>query len=535
MMRSFLRIGPVGLLVVLALGAVPAQADLRLPAVFGDNMVLQRDMTVPVWGWAKPGGSVTVSIAGQSQTATADAGGRWMVKLSPLHVGPPLEMVVREDRQSLTLKNILVGEVWLCSGQSNMYLGVRFFANAAKEIQAANHPDLRLFSVQGTGSDTPQTDCHGHWVPCSPQVIPDFSATAYYFGRDLQQALGVPVGIICSAWNGAYIESWLSLPALKTDPDYPIMEARWEKALAHAPAAMAEYRKKLAAYKIALAQARQDKKPLPRAPYPPYTTPTPEEDQGIIDQTVEHYPIAHPAALFNGLIAPLIPTAIRGIVWYQGESNFYRAVQYGRLLPLLIRDWRSRWGEGDLPFIYVQIPNMGRYNVKPPPPPGQDWWAELRDAQRAGLAEPRTAMVVTTDLGNGDIHPTNKQGVGARLELTALGMVYGKSVVYRSPMYASWQVKGHQACVTFDTYGSTLQTTDQGPVTGFAIAGADQKFIWAHAEIDGPCVRVWSDKVPQPAAVRYGWSAAGNLVNAAGLPASPFRTDDWPVLSSKNR
>jgi sialate O-acetylesterase len=463
--RTLARALIVCVLVVLV--ATAAQAAVTLPAVIGNDMVLQRGMPAPIWGWADKGEEVTVTIAGQKHVTKAGDDGRWKVTLDKLAVGQPLEMTVEGSSGSrTTLKNILVGEVWVCSGQSNMEMGVGACNDAAKEIAAAKYPNIRLFTVKRAEVAQPATDVKGKWTPCSPQTVAadgwgGFSATAYFFGRKLYRELKVPIGLIHTSWGGTPAESWTSRKALEANP---VLKP--------------------------LAQGKS-------------------------------------SFLYNGMIAPLIPYAIRGAIWYQGEANVGAAYRYRTLFPAMIANWRADWGEGNFPFIFVQIAPFNYHNGGADPRA----CAELWEAQRMTLdAAPHTGMAVTTDITDlNDIHPKNKQEVGRRLALWALANVYGKKLVYSGPIYKSMTVEGDKIRLRFDHRGGGLKARDGRPLNEFTIAGADQKFVPAEAEIDGDTIVVRSDKVGEPVAVRYAWhdDATPNLANKEGLPASPFRTDKW--------
>jgi len=488
----------------------PAHNALRLAGIFGDNMVFQADKAVSVWGWAPPSQGVKVKISGQVKTASAGADGKWMVKLDPLKPGGPMEMTV-EGGSTLTVKNILVGEVWLCSGQSNMVLpmgpNLDFIANGQAEVQAANYPNMRLFVTTLHAPDKPDDDCKGQWIECNPQTckgewiestrqtIAGWPGVPYFFGRKLHQELKVPVGLVMSAVGATSAEDWLSYAALKSDPGYKLSLDRF-----HA---------------------------MPK-------------DANSWDVKVPDG--IFPTTLYNGEIAPLIPFAMRGAIWYQGESDVFRASQYRTLFPLLIRDWRRARGE-DFPFYFVQLPNFGPLAKGP----GDSEWAELREAQAVALALPNTGMAVTIDIGETEnLHPRNKQDVGLRLALWALAKTYGQKLAYSGPLYKTMKVEGNRIRLTFDKIGGGLEAkggspkdsgslgNDKKTVWGFTIAGADKKFLYAEAVLDGNTVLVSSSQVPNPVAVRYAWAdnpEGCNLSNKEGLPASPFRTDTWPRIT----
>jgi len=361
----------------------------------------------------------------------------------------------------------------------------------------------------------PLEDTEGQWTLCSPQSVGDFSAVGYFFGREIHKALGVPVGLIHSSWGGTPAEAWTSLPYLEGDPDYqPIIE-RWKLNLANYPKAIKDYEAKLAEWQSAAEKAKAEGKPAPPAPWKP---------------AGPEYP-GRPAVLYNGMIAPLIPYAIQGVIWYQGEANAGRAYQYRRLFPTMIRNWRKAWGQGNFPFLFVQLANYEPGNLN-------EEWAELREAQLMALQLPSTGMAVAIDIGNPkDIHPRNKQEVGRRLALTALAKVYGKNIEYSGPMYRGMSIEGGAIRLRFDHVDGGLLAMGGGPLKGFTIAGEDRKFVPAEAVIEGETVVVRSPEVAHPVAVRYAWAInpTCNLYNKAGLPASPFRTDDWPGVTVNAR
>jgi sialate O-acetylesterase len=502
-------------LVLLLAGAGTAWADVRLPAVIGDNMVLQRGQKVPIWGWAQPGEEITVAVSWNNMrwSAPADKDGKWRFEVTPPSAGGPYEMTV-SGKNSMIIKNILVGEVWVCSGQSNMQMSVRQSANAEQEIAAANYPNIRLFSVQRKVAEQPQSDCLGSWQQCTPQTVADFSAVAYYFGRDLHKELGVPIGLIHTSWGGTPAEAWTSRQALEAEQDFAPILQRYDDAVAKYPQAKKEYDQKLAAWQEAVEKAKAEGGRPPNRPGEPFGPGHPHA----------------PAGLYNAMIAPLIPHGIAGAIWYQGESNAGRAYQYRKLLPAMINNWRKDWGRGDFAFLIVQLANF----MATKPEPGDSEWAELREAQLLTLALPNTGMAVIIDIGDAnDIHPKNKQDVGKRLALWALAKTYGKNPVYSGPIYKSMKVDGNKVILEFNHVGGGLVAGGGGPLRGFAVAGTDRKFLWADAQIDGNTVAVSSDKVAEPVAVRYAWAdnPVCNLYDKEGLPASPFRTDDWPGVT----
>jgi sialate O-acetylesterase len=377
-----------------------------------------------------------------------------------------------QGANKIVLDDVLVGEVWICSGQSNMQWSVNRAANAEEEVAAANYPKIRLFTVTRKVAEEPAEDCEGSWAACSPESVPGFSAVAYFFGRTLFRKLNVPVGLVNTSWGGTIAEAWTSDEGLRGEPDFePILERA------------AEFK--------------------PKVP-----------NQASV--------------LFNAMIQPLVPLGIRGAIWYQGESNVTRAEQYQKLFPAMIRDWRKQWGQGDFPFLFVQLAPF-RYKRNDPAA-----CAELREAQRLALSLASTGMAVTTDIGNTtNIHPTNKQEVGRRLALWALAKTYGKACCYSGPLYKSMAVEGGKVRVSFEHACGGL-VAKGGALTDFTIAGADGRFVSAVATIDGETVVVHSDELAKPVAVRFGWrdDAEPNLFNGEGLPASPFRTDDFELVTA---
>jgi sialate O-acetylesterase len=514
-MRKRLSLTLISLGVVLALVAA-VRADVKLPAIIGSNMVLQADMKPCIWGWADAGEKVTVTLGDQKAEATADKDGKWQVRLAAVKAGTgPLEMTVA-GKNALKLDNILVGEVWICSGQSNMEWSVKSSKDPEKEIAEAKYPKIRLFTVTKATSDTPQADCKGQWVECAPETVPNFSAVGYFFGRMLHKDLGVPVGLVNTSWGGTPAESWTSREALEADADLKAIIARYQRQIDNYSKAKEDWEKvkdqKVADWKAAADKAKAEGKPQPRRPNGPSDPATSAN---------------RPSSLYNGMIAPLIPLGIRGAIWYQGESNAGRPVEYRKLFPTMIQDWRKRWGEGDFTFLFVQLANfMARKDE-----PAESGWAALREAQTMTLSLPKTGMAVIIDIGDAkDIHPKNKQDVGKRLALAAEAGTYGKDVVYSGPMYESMKVEGDKVRLKFKHVGGGLVAKGD-KLTGFAIAGEDKKFVWADAKIDGDTVVVSAKDVAKPVAVRYAWAdnPECNLYNKADLPAVPLRTDDWPV------
>jgi sialate O-acetylesterase len=488
MIQKLSRLFALALLVVFA---STASAAVTLSPLFSDHMVLQRDAEVPIWGKASPGEKVSVTFADKTAEATADEKGEWMAKLPPLKLGDATSLTVKgADDSKVVLEDVLVGDVWICSGQSNMGFLTHSATNAAEEATNAKYPNIRFFKVPNVTAAHPTSALKGAWQVCSPETAPKFSAVAYFFGRDVHKREEIPIGLIENAWGGMPVESFMSDEAIKSDPDFkPLLE-----------------RKAAAATTPAVGPSGK-KRP---ADAPQWAS-----------------------NIYNSMVYPLLPYAVKGTIWYQGESNAGRAEQYRKLFPAMIRDWRTQFKQ-DFPFLFVQLAN---YSQKQPRPeqPADSAWAELREAQTMALtALPKTGMAVTIDIGESeDIHPKNKQDVGKRLALAAHKIAYGKDDVETSgPIYQSMRVDGKTIRVKFE-HAKGMKFKD-GAAKGFAIAGEDQKFVWADAKIEGDEVIVSAEGVEKPLAVRYAWADDPqiSLFNADGLPASPFRTDDWKMKTA---
>lgn len=636
------------MLILLALLiSIPALAEVKLPFVLSDNMVLQRDIPVNIWGWANPGEKVTVVFNNQKATARASKNGEWKVQLKPMAAGGPYEMTIK-GKNAIVLKNILVGDVWLCGGQSNMEWPLSRSRNWATDKATTDNPNIRLFYVPKHMSLKPLNNTNeAMWQVCSQETAGYFSAIGYYFGRKLQQDLNVPIGLINSNWGGTDIETWISLEAMYTDDDYKAaidkikgadleklqkeaednlrawenavnnedpgivnkwyapdtdiknwktmrLPQAWEGAGLPALDGVVWFRKEinvpatmagkeaiislgpiddsdvtyLNGVKIGKTDNRYD---LPRT----YKVPAGVLKEGVnviaikvIDtggggglwgmdnqcyleaagakiSLADNWsynvglnlqapketssPNSYPSLLYNGMINPLINFPIKGAIWYQGENNAGNYVKYRSLFPLLISDWRAKWNTGSFTFLFAQLANY----MEPPQVPQQSSWAGLREAQTMTLSVPNTGMAVIIDIGDAkDIHPRNKDDVGYRLALAALNKSYGKDLVYSGPIYKSMKVEGDKIILEFDHIGGGLSVKDKyGYLKAFAIAGEDKKFVWAKAWLtDDNKVVVSSEKVKSPVAVRYAWADNpddANLYNAEGLPASPFRTDNW--------
>jgi len=614
------------------------QARVNLPKVFSDNMVIQRGKPINVWGWADKGEALTVTLNGQSVRARADKTGRWSVALKPMGFGGPYVMNVAGNSNTITIKNILIGDVWVCSGQSNMEWIVKNTAHAQEEMAGADYPNIRLFTVEKAMSYKPQPDlAGGQWLTCSPATVANFSAVAYFFGRKLHQDTQVPIGLINTSWGGTNIQTWVSwevmsktetykditpkkldelsagkvaysdyLQSLKNDKglaerwyessgapatwDEISLPARWEGSAIGDTDGIIWFRKEFQVDKAALSKKatlrlgmiddedityingrivgeedewnKERHYDLPDGLLVEGTntiTVRIRDNQGpggmfsdaahlCLDFGDSKIPLAgqwtykasattkgfgmqhsgpneFPSQLFNAMVAPLTPFAIKGAIWYQGEANTSEAQRYRTLFPDMINDWREHWNDA-FPFYWVQLANF----MSPSPHPSESQWAELREAQSFALHVPNTGQAVIIDIGEaGDIHPRNKKDVGHRLALIALKHTYGRDVVCSGPRYQSSKIEQGKIIVTFTEVGSGLKAMDKyGYLKGFAIAGSDRKFVWAKAYIDGHHVVVYSDEVKAPVAVRYAWADNpddANLYSHENLPASPFRTD----------
>lgn len=654
----------VGIFLIISPNLFP---QLSVPALFSDHMVLQQKSKAPIWGKDSPGSKVeiVVSWSGKSYSALTNREGKWQTTVETPAAGGPYQIVINGSER-ITLSNVLIGEVWICSGQSNMempFAGWGKIFNYEKEIAAANHSRLRLLQVDKTTSTYPlevPPISSGGWQECSPETIPYFSATAYFFGRDLLQELDVPVGLIHTSWGGTMAEAWTSLESLQLMPDFKARAEEYaalphdkEQQKAYFEGKFTEWHQQVNALDFGIESGKATVASFTEKGWSSVTLPGPWENNGLpefdgiawyrkrieipedwegqdlilslgaVDDNEEtwfngvkvgategagtarryHIPgsqvksgeailtvrvldtgglggfmgdksdlyIApagketlqenlngewlfrtavnlndvgmppqrnpesphYPTTLYNAMIAPLVPYTIRGTIWYQGESNAGRAYQYRTLFPLMIRDWRTKWGY-EFPFYFVQLANY----MQPKEEPAASGWAELREAQLQTLRLNNTGMAVTIDIGDAnDIHPKNKQDVGKRLALLARRHTYGEDLVAEGPRYNSYRIEEDCIQINFMPSPSGLTTRDEDNLKGFAIAGPDRVFHWAEADIEGNKVVVHSSKVPFPVAVRYGWAdnPECNLVNEAGLPASPFRTDDWPGTTIQNR
>jgi sialate O-acetylesterase len=565
----------IGFALMLCAAVGPARADVKLPSIFGDHMVLQQEAKVPVWGMAESGEKVTVTVGDHTANTTAGSDGKWRVDLEPFPNGAPATTMTVAGKNTLTFQDVLIGDVWFASGQSNMEAAVAYDYNSKVEVAKATDPQLRLFRVARKtslqplfdvtapftwGRKPPMHESDGEqpakWVVCNPHDASDFSAVGYFFGKELRAHLNRPIGLIGDYWAGTLAEAWTSQSGLQKDPpfktyidayqqnvaDYPKLVPDYEKAKAaylldlkdyetKLDAVMVQYQGELKTYAVA---QKAGTTPLPVAPGHPDFPPKPKlpalPDGGSFG----------PSNLFNGMVAPIIPYAIKGVIWYQGESNTRnKALEYRLLFPRLIADWREKWGEGDFPFLFVQIAHF--------PYASDGSSALVREAQVKTLSVPNTGMAVCVDIPCDDAgHPHDKEDPAKRLALVARHVGYGEKLSYSGPMYQSMKVEGSAIRISFTDSGSGLiigQTPYQPPkfgntpispypvdkLVGFTIAGADKNFVAAEAKIDGDTVVVSSPEVASPVAVRFAWGdrVEDNLYNKENLPASPFRTDEW--------
>lgn len=548
-------------LVLVVAAPVTLHGAVKMPAIFGDHMVLQQGVALPVWGTADPGEKISVTIGSVHASATADDAGKWKVKLAPLQANSTATTLVVTGKNTLTFTDVLVGEVWLCSGQSNMEFNLHHELHGAETLASAHDPGIRLFlaphitALEPATDFPPSNDVLGKWVVCSPEVLaPDwgngfsgYSAVSYYFGHELSQVLKQPIGLIDDYFGGTPAEAWTSVSALEKEPSlrhfvdvHNQLVGHFAQATAEMPARMTAYQaavtaweakggrayeEQMAAWKIASEQANLAGKVAPPRPTPPSPKPVPPMPDGGWTM---------PANLYNGMLAPVIPFAIRGAIWYQGENNVAQAREYGTLFRCMISDWRDKWSEGDFPFLFVQLP---AFKLTP-----LLTWPLMRESQARALALPNTGMITAIDLGNpAQLHPVDKRDVGRRLAALARHQVYGESIPDRGPAYASMQIQGNAVRITFAPDSGEL-VIGRSPWTApgvtpppldrlvdFLIAGEDHKWIHADARIDGNGVVISSAQVTAPIAVRYDWANCpdGNLYNKTGWPAFPFRTDHW--------
>jgi len=491
------------------------RAELKLPAIIGDHMVLQQKQANPIWGWDTPGTQITVTFAGQSYSTAAGLDGKWTVKLAPLPANATPQTLAVVGSTQREIQDVLIGEVWMCSGQSNMGFDLAGDWNGDLEAAASRLPNLRLISVPQVGTQELQSDFKGAWQASTPESARRFSAVGFLFGRYLHEILNVPVGLIDNAWGGSSAEAWVRRETLEQEARFKVVMDSTAKREAELQSekGKADFEQAMAKWKAASQAAKAEKKSPPRQP-----------EQWLNGQH-------RPGNIFAGVVHPTLGYGIRGVVWYQGESNASRAYEYASLFPFMIEQWRKEWGQGDFPFYWVQLADFKAEQANP----GDSDWAELREAQTRTLKLPNTGQAVIIDLGEGkDIHPKNKHDVAARLVRWALVKDYGMVLPYRSPEFKSVAITGNKATITFDCFGSSLRTFDVPEARGFAICGADKVWHWAMAKVVGPDeVEVSSPEVAAPIAVRYAWAdnPVCNLFSSDGLPVTPFRTDDFEMIT----
>lgn len=641
---------------LLVLCSLSGHAEIKLPRFFGNNMVLQRDQKIPVWGWASPKEKITVQFKQQTLTTAADKSGKWRIDLNPEPAGGPFQLMVKGKKQSLTFENILLGDVWICSGQSNMEWQVRSSDNAEQEIRSADYPMIRHFAVPKTVASTPKDDVTGgEWQVCSPETVAGFTAVGYFFARHLWEELNIPIGLLHTSWGGTHVETWTSKQAFENDDHFKSMISRMPWLNLDSIAREKELETKAHLQKLqqgvdGTEESKWKEPSYDHSKWPQMKAPGLWEQQSIgnVDGTVwmrktftlaadkagktgvlemamiddqdetylngvkigatnqynekRTYPIPaqvlkegqnviavkitdtgggggiyggpadlkvsvgdyrqslagdwhflvsnvsaaatgigpnrYPTLLFNGMIQPLIPFGIKGAIWYQGESNAGRAYEYRRAFPLMIKDWRERWSQGDFPFYFVQLATFNANNGNSEK---GSTWAELREAQSMTLALPNTGMAITTDIGNPkDIHPRNKKDVGKRLAALALKQTYGKNIVSQGPIYSGMKVEKNKIILSFSNTGSGLVAKGDkyNYLKGFEIAGSDQKFMPAQAYIEADKVVVFQHGIENPQSVRFGWvddASENNLFNKQGFPAGPFRTDNWKGITEEAR
>ncbi len=490
------------------LAASSAQAALKVPNVFGNHMVVQQKAPIKVWGWTNPGQAVTVEMGGKSVAATADADGRFDAALPEFVAGGPHQLTIKAD-ETVTFEDVLVGEVWVCSGQSNMQWSVNASNDADLKRLTARNPNIRMINFPQVGTQEPILTHDRQWMVCNSETVGGFSAVGYFFARQLQETIDVPVGMINNAWGGSACEAWINRDVLSADEQFKPLLDRWSGMEA----------------KFAELSEKSDL--------------TDDEKKTLQQLTGQMRGNARPANIYNGVLKSHLGYTIRGAIWYQGESNASRAYQYRELFPLMISNWRQEWGQGDFPFYWVQLADFKAEQAQPV----DSDWAELREAQTMTMSKlPHTGEAVIIDIGEGkDIHPKNKVDVGRRLARWALANEYGVAVPFHSPQYTSMETQGAKIVLNFDFVDKSdkgWRPFDVGAPRGFAIAGDDKKFVWADAKIlaDGK-VEVSSSDVPNPVSVRYAWAdnPVCNMYSSNGLPLTPFRTDDWPGVTVSNK
>ena len=508
-------------------------ADVTLHKLFQDRLVLQREVHAPVWGWADAGEQVTVECAGQTKSATADADGNWLIRFDPLEVGGPYRMTVRGSN-TIELNDVVVGDVWLASGQSNMVRVVRYSAGAQEIMERADYNNLRLFEVARNVSAAPKRNINGHsWNAAKGRAVGNFSAVAYGFAEKLHRDLDIPIGVITCAVGATMLEHWTAPQVLDSDPlfqeDGVLRWKKWKQNWKYDDLYPDPQNDIEGTFQKAFAEMQRINRARAIAKRNGETLPGNFGKDYPIHKAAWKIYKRVPSGLYNAMLKPLIPFGIKGVIWYQGESNDDHPELHARLLPTMIQSWRDEWGYGDFPFLIV---SLAAFRAVPEKPVDSNW-ARIREAHwNTQNILPNVGTALAIDLGNADdIHPKRKEPVGRRLALIALAKTYGKEVVYSGPVFDSMEMDADAVRITFRHAHGGLQTSDGEPPRTFALAGEDREFQWADATIEGPdTIRLRSAGVPNPVAVRYAWSDNPdvNLYNAANLPAAPFRTDDWP-------
>jgi len=509
------------LLIAVALLPMAAFAELKLPSIISSNMVLQQKKADLIWGWDKPGTEVTVAFAGQQKKTMTEATGYWELRLDPLDASAEPRTMTISGSEKIELTNILVGEVWMCSGQSNMRWTLGNSWDADLEIATAKLPNIRLINVPNVGTQEIQEDFVGKWEPCSPANAGAFSAVGFFFGRTLFQFLDVPVGLINNAWGGSAAEAWVRRDVLDKEPRFAETMARWRQTEAtyDYEKVKANHAQAMEKWKEAAELAKKENKPAPKQPRNPQNSLAGQQ---------------RPGNIYAGFLHSHIKYGIKGVIWYQGESNSGRAHEYRELFPFMINFWRKEAQQGDFPFYWVQLADF----MAEKPNAGDSSWAELREAQTLTQKLPNTGQAVIIDLGEAnDIHPKNKRDVADRLVRWALVKDYGAKLPYRSPEFKSAEFKENKATVTIDTFGSRLRTVDVSELKGFAVCGEDRQWKWADAKFvlnSADKIEVSSKEVAKPVAVRYAWAdnPVCNVYSVDGLPLTPFRSDDFPMVTA---
>lgn len=493
------------ILFTLFIGAI-SHAQVKLPPILSDHMVLQQNHPVRIWGTASPAERVSVFIQNQKIDTEADANGKWQVWVKPLKAARNVSLSVIASN-TIVVKDILIGEVWLASGQSNMEWKVRQSVNPDEEANNANYPEIRFFTARKGISETPLEEIGGQWVICTPQTAANFSAVAYFFGRDLYQQIKTPIGLIETSWGATRCEAWTPKEVIEKDPRLKYASENWNKFVQNYPAVVKQYEVAMEKWKIDSAEKKA--KGLS-------TSAPPRQPDNAFNKRA-------PGSIYNGTIAPLKNFTIRGVIWYQGENNAYQneAFRYRYLFPAMITAWRKTWGQSDFPFLFVQLSSLGNH----------PYWPVLRESQLETLELVNTGMAVSMDLGDStDAHYKRKQPVGKRLSFIARHLVYGEDIEYSGPVYRQMTNEGSAIRLWFD-HAKGLKPSDRGELKEFTIAGKDGGFLPATAVIEGETILVSNSQIFNPVAVRYAFIdfCRGNLVNGADLPASSFRTDDFAI------